>query len=196
MDNNNNSQNQQSSQNPQPIQPVASQPKPSAPTVPPTPQQPQDPQTGYEKLEEQYRKAIDLRLLHYPHSVISKKLIAANFKASEGTVRQWFSVGGACHKAYEEMVKIRRAELEESIKNQKDLIEQGTSNALIVINRSLQKAVENEDISEQDAIAARDMLDRGGVPKQSKNTNANTYDTEGLAAMAAVIKGVLEAPKK
>lgn len=199
MDNNNNSQNAQNPQNLQGLQQPASQPKAIAQSVQEPKQeqsQPQDPQTGYEKLEEQYRKAIDLRLLHYPYAIISKKLIAASFKASEGTVRQWFATGGACHKVYEAMVAIRRLELDEQIKHQQDLIQQGTANALIVVNRVLQKAVENEEITEQEAIAARDMLDRGGVPKQSKveNNNNTRFDSEGMVAMAQAIKSVLEQP--
>lgn len=205
MDNNTNLQNTQNEQNSQQIQQPASQPTANTQNVQQTPQQviqqppvPQDPQTGYEKLDEQYRKAIDLRLLHYPYSIISKRLIAANFKAAEGTVRQWFATGGACHDVYEEMVKLRRADLDEQIKEQQNLIQQGTANALIIINRSLQKAVENEDITEQDAITARDMLDRGGIPKQSKVDNNNRIDAEGVAEMATIIKGILnpEQPKQ
>jgi hypothetical protein len=195
MDSNNATQNQQIPQNEQVSQPVASQPKPPVQNTPPPPQQPEDPQTGYEKLEEQYRKAIDLRLLHFPYQVISKKLIAASFKATEGTVRSWFSIGGACHDTYEAMVKIRRVDLDEQIKQQQDLIQQGTANALIIVNKVLQKAVENEEITEQEAIAARDMLDRGGVPKLSKVDSNNKIDAEGVAEMAAIIKGILE-PKK
>lgn len=174
------------------VAPVVPSPQSSPPVATQEKDPPQDPETGYEKLDEQYRKAIDLKLLHYPNRVIAKKLIAANFKANEGTVSHWFSVGGTCYDAYQKLVAIRRKELDIQIENQKNLIEQGTANALIIVNKVLNKAVENDEISEQDAIAARDMLDRGGVPKLSKVDNNNKVDAEGVATMAALIKSILD----
>lgn len=198
MDSKNNSTNSKISGN----SPASTQPASQHTIKHPAPKKPEelphDPVTGYEKLVPQYRLAIDLKLLHYPYRIISKKLIAAQFKASEGTVQQWFAEGGACHKTYTAMAEIRRKELEQSIEEQQQMIQQGTANALVIINRSLEKAVENETITDQDYNNARDMLDRGGVPKQTKtdNNNVNRFDSEGMVAMATAIKSVLEQPKK
>lgn len=179
-------------------QPIVN-PQPVNPTPQPVQQQPQqqnvtpsDPQTGYETLEPQYRRAIDLRLLHYPYKAISNKLIAEHYKATVATVETWFSKNGACHDVYQKMVEIDRAERKKNSEERAELLEEGTNNALIVLNRVLRKAVENDEITEQEAIAARDMLDRGGVPKMSKTDGSVKVESEGLEQMATLITGILE----
>jgi hypothetical protein len=176
--------------------PAKSTPPASNNNQPPQKQEtPQDPNTGYHNLKKQHRIAIDLRLLHYPYRVISKKLQTAGFKATESTVETWFVKGGTCHFAYEGIRTIRVKDLEEQIQHQQRLIQQGTANALLIVNKVLEKAVEKDEITEQEAIAARDMLDRGGVPKQNKTDGSIKVESESMMAMAQAITGVLEGKK-
>lgn len=152
----------------------------------------EDLHTGYEQLKQQYRLAIDLRLQWYPYRVISKKLEKGGFKATEMTLEKWFSKGGFCHEVYNNMRALRARELEEEIKEQQNMLEQGKRNSLIILNRALDKAVENDEISTEDYNNARDMLDRTGVPKQTKTDINGKIESEGVKEMAGLIKAVLE----
>lgn len=207
MENNNNTNNSNPTNIPNVTTPPATQPvtqvpvvqqqptqqTPPAQKVPPAEKPPQkDPETGYEKLEERFRLAIDMRLQHYPHRTISKRLIAANFVASEGSVQHWFAKGGECYEVYEKMAEVRREELRKSIARRQELLDEGADKALIIMNKMLEKALDNEDITEQEYKAAQDILDRGGVPKQSKTDVSGRIEGEGVEAMASLLKMVME----
>lgn len=150
----------------------------------------------YPELDEKYRLAIDMRLLGYRYYVIGKRLTKAGMPTQEQTVASWFMKDGMCYKVFEDMKAIRIEELKKSIDEAKNQISEGVVDAIAVLRQSLVNALENGDITPEAYSNAKDMLDRGGFPKQTKNDFSGKIESDGLIAMASAIRSVLEPNNK
>jgi hypothetical protein len=153
---------------------------------------------GYDSLNPEYHKAIDLRLNGYTHSTIAKILSNAGYKVKEHTVRVWFMNGGKCYGAFNEIREIRMRDVTEILDEKEILIKQLTLSSLVILNRVLDEALLKDNFTPLTIRVAQDMLDRGGFPKQTKiesNAMIDFARQESLNDLSRNIRNILSSVK-
>jgi len=150
--------------------------------------------SAYGCLQPIYQKAIDLRLNGHRHTSIANILSQTGHKVTEHTVRVWFSKGGKCCDIYNSIKQERMIELTEALKENDFQIKAAVVESLAIIRTVLDQALCSEEITPFHIKVAQDVLDRGGVPKQTR-VDSNTYldigKRETLDNMASNIKRIL-----
>lgn len=91
-----------------------------------------DENNPYDKLDEIYQKAVDMKLEFYKY-----KYIAEQLKVKEQTARSWFEYHGICMEAYKWKKEQRRKENEEMIENARKELEDMIPEAINVVKSKL-----------------------------------------------------------
>jgi transposase len=95
----------------------------------------------YEKLDEDHRMAVDMRLENYSYADI-----AVPTKVKEQTVRTWFMRGGICYEAYQQRRRERMAERKERFTEIETQLHEMAADAILTLKRQLKKGSETAAI--------------------------------------------------
>lgn len=160
---------------------------PTVPTTPTTEENSQD-QSLFDSLSKKHQIAVKLKLQGCTYYMIADEISKTYNHVFEDTVAHWFSKSGICHEVYTTLRQRALTELNDNINNVQTELKQGALDAMGVIR----KAARGEDVSDTQLSAAKDLLDRAGFPKITKQELAGKLETPGLTAVAEGIKAILE----